>query len=317
MRTKCTSQGYPTFPRTLDEFQRRFVTEKSCLVYLAKVRWPRGFDCPRCRNRQGWKDSPRSFRCRRCRKEIHLTAGTIMHRSHLPLRHWFWAAYLMGTMTPGISALQLQRQLGIGSYESALYLCRRLRRAMVNPQREPLKGIVEVDDAFIGGKGTSPKGHHMETKAPIVAAVENRGNHTGRIRLQVVPQVTRKELYSFIQNNVAPGSQIRTDGWHPYRGIEVYGYEHIPRVQGRSYKGRKRAGEILPWVHRVIGNLKTWLRGTHHGVDREHLQSYLDEFTFRYNRRYYREQSFLTLLVLTTQVAPSIQRRLKVSASSG
>lgn len=291
-------------------------TEKACLKYLFYTRWPQGFECPACHGRKAWSVSHRSYRCSSCRREIHLTAATVMHGSHLPLQYWFWAAYLMGTLTPGISALQLQRQLGMGSYETALYLCRRLRKAMVNPTREPLQGIVEVDEAFVGGKGTSPKGHHVETKAAVMAAVENRGEHTGRIRLQAVPQVTREILHAFIRNNIARGSHIRTDGLFAYRGIEAYGYEHSPRVQGRSYEGHKRAIEFLPWVHRVIGNLKTWLRGTHHGVTKKHIQSYLDEFTFRYNRRYYREQSFLSLLVLTTKIPP-LRSKSKLVASSG
>jgi len=204
----------------------------------------------------------------------------------------------MSTLTPGISALQIMRQLGIGSYKNALYLCRRLRKAMVNPEREPLTGVVEVDDTYVGGPGKGPRGRGSEGKVPVVVAVENRGDHTGRIRLGVVPDVTKKSLHPFILKNIAYASQVNTDGWDGYWGLETYGYQHRPKVQGCS----KRAASILPWVHRVIGNLKTWIRGTHHGVDPEHLQGYLDEFTFRYNRRRYREHAFLTLLILATHV---------------
>jgi transposase-like protein len=219
----------------------------------------------------------------------------------------------MSTLTPGISALQLMRQLGIGSYRTALYLCRRLRRAMVNPEREPLMGTIEVDDTYIGGPEKGTRGRQTETKVPVVVAVENRGDHTGRIRLSVVPDVSQASLHPFICKNITPGSPINTDGWDGYWGLDAYGYKHRPKVQGSP----QRASKILPWVHRVIGNLKTWLRGTHHGVNPDHLQEYLDEFTFRYNRRRYREHAFLSLLILTTRIKPSrhLPKKLLVSSA--
>lgn len=306
MRRKLTSQGYPQFPRTLGEFQRRFSTEKACLGYLALVRWPEGFGCPWCGSRIGWRVGLRRWRCRGCRRNVQLTAGTILQDSHLPIRYWFWAAYLMSTLTPGISALQLKHQLGIGSYRTALSLCRRLRRAMVNPMREPLKGVVEVDDAYIGGpehrRGRRRiVGRRVETKIPIGVVVENRGDHAGRVRMEVLPDLTHDALAGFIGRSVAADSQVNTDALPAYRGLDPLKYHHCPKVQREP----KRAGKILPWVHQVIGNLKTWLRGTHHGrITRQHLQSYLDEFTFRFNRRNYREHAFLSLLVLATRLKP-------------
>lgn len=232
-----------------------------------------------------------------------ITAGTVLQDTHLPIRYWFWAAYLMSTMTPGISALQLQRQLGIGSYRTALYLCRRLRRAMVNPEREPLTGIVEVGYTCIGGPGKSLRRRRSESKVPVVVAVENCGDHTGRIRLGVVHDIKQRSLHAFIRSNITPGTQINTNGWDGYWGLDAYGYKHRPKVEDSP----ELAANILPWVHRVIGNLKTWLLGTHHGVDPEHLQGYLDEFTFRYNCRRYRKHAFLTLLVLTMRLKPKPQ----------
>jgi transposase-like protein len=311
MRRKRTSQGYPQFPRTLGEFQRRFSTERACRDYLIGVRWPQGFECPWCRHRAVWDLGLRRLRCRGCRKNVWITAGTVLQDSHLPLHYWFWAAYLMSTLTPGISALQLQKQLGVGSYRTALFLCRRLRRAMVNPEREPLKGTIEVDETFVGGPEPHG-GSRMEVKVPVAVAVENRGDHTGRIRLARIPDVTRESLHGFIRKNVTPGSEIRTDGRWSYRDIEDYGYTRR-RVVPRN---RKSGSEGLPWVHRVIGNLKTWLRGTHHGVDPKHLQTYLDEFTFRYNRRHYREHSFLSLLILTTRIGPKLPAPKKLVPSS-
>jgi len=313
MRQKRTSQGFPIFPKTLCEFQRRFATEEACIAYLINIRWPVGFECPFCQCGKAWRLSLRSFRCQGCRKEIYVTAGTVIHRSHIPLQYWFWAAYLMSTLTPGISALQIQHQLGIGSYETALYLCRRLRRAMVNPAREPLNGVVEADEFYVGGPKKGRRGRGSEGKVTVAAAVENRGDHTGRIRLQIIPDASSKSLHSFVRNNVACGSQVNTDDWGGYMGLEACGYNHQPRVEG--FPGN--AAKILPWVHKVIGNLKTWLRGTHHGVDPEHLQEYLDEFTFRYNRRHYRESAFLTLLVLVTKLKPLRLNSKKLVASSG
>jgi transposase-like protein len=184
---------------------------------------------------------------------------------------------------------------------------------MVNPEREPLTGTIEVDDTYIGGPGKGKRGRGSEEKVPVVIAVENRGDHTGRVRLGVVPDVTKESLHPFICKNITPGSQINTDGWYGYWGLESYGYIHNPKVQGAA----QNAGKILPWVHRVAGNLKTWLRGTHHGVDPEYLQGYLDEFTFRYNRRRYREHAFLSLLVLATKMKslPCSQSKLVPSSA--
>lgn len=303
MRQKRTSQGYPIFPRTIEEFQRRFATERACRDYLMKVRWPDGFDCPRCGHRSAWEMDLRRLRCRGCHADVRITAGTILHDSHLPFRHWFWAAYLMSTMSAGISALQLYRHLGIGSYRTALSLCRRLRKAMVNPAREPLTGVVEVDETYVGGaqvrKGML--GRKIGDKVPVVVAVENRGDHAGRIRLRAIADVSSDSLHPFICENIARGTQLNTDDWKGYSGIDGYGYKHRPKVQGTE----ERAGKILPWVHRIIGNLKTWLRGTHHGVEPKYMQGYLDEFTFRHNRRHIREHAFLSLLILSTRLKHS------------
>ena len=300
MRRKRTPQGFPQFPRTLGEFQRRFATEDACAKYLIEVRWPEGFKCPNCQHTKGWRISLRSYRCAGCRKEIHATAGTVLHGSHLPLRYWFWATYLMATLKPGISALQLQRQLGIGSYRSALYLCRRLRAATINPAREPLKDVVEVDLAFIGGERGDRLWQWASGKIPIIVAVENRGEYTGRIRMQMLEGTGKWATFPFICKNIAPGSQINTDGGLEFEGLGGKGYIHRPRIQRKP----SDAGKILPWVHRVISNLKSWLVGTHHGVTPEYLQTYLDEFTFRYNRRAHWHAAFLSRLVLSTQIKP-------------
>lgn len=292
------------FPRTLGEFQRRFATERACLEYLAAVRWPTGFICPSCGHNEAWRMGLDLWRCKRCRKRASVTAGTVLHGSHLPLCHWFWAVYLMSTLTPGISALQLQRQLGIGSYRSALYMCRRLRRATVNPEREPLNGVIELDDAYVGGVEKGSVGRRTKTKKIVVVAVENRGDHAGRVRIQHLPALSWDLIRQFVATNITPGSEVHTDGvsFYRYSDWSPLGVSHIPRIQ----KTPERAGKFLPWVHQVIGNLKTWLRGTHHGrMEAPHFQEYLDEYTFRFNRRGVREHGFLTLLLLAAKRGPA------------
>jgi transposase-like protein len=225
----------------------------------------------------------------------------------MPLRLWFWAAYLVTTHTPGLSALQLQRQLGIDSYETAWAMLHKLRRAMVRRGRDALKEKVEVDEAYIGGLEVGLKGgRQLLEKALIVAAVEVRGRASGRVRLQVVPDASAASLTGFIAANVERGATVLTDGWGAYVPLREMGYRHRRRTQRHP----TRAGKILPRVHRVFGNLQTWLRGTHHGVGKQHLQVYLDEFTFRFNRRRTPMAAFQTLLGLATSHGPTTYNML-------
>ena len=217
-----------------------------------------------------------------------------MHGSKLPLTVWFWAAYLMATHSDGISARQMGRQLGLGSYKSAWLLCAKLRRAMVNPARALLSGLVEVDETQIscrtkedpvaGGRGRDPDG-----KMQVIAAVEVVGAAPGRLRLGVIENASSASLHPFIQANVATGSTLKTDGWSAYPGVS--GFRHEPHVVGKM-----AAHLVLPWVHRVFSNLKTWALGVYHGLRRKHLQSCLDEFVFRFNRRRTPHAAFRTLL---------------------
>jgi len=220
----------------------------------------------------------------------------------MPLTLWFWAAYLVTTHTPGLSALQLQRQLRIDSYETAWALLHKLRRAMVRPDRERLKEKVEVDETYLGGPEVGLRGgRQLLDKALVVAAVEVPGRASGRVRLQVVPDASGPSLTGFVKANVEPGATVLTDGWGAYAPLSAMGYRHRPRTQGDP----RRAAKILPRIHRVFGNLKTWLRGTHHGVGHPHLQAYLDEFTFRFNRRRTPMAAFQTLLGLATLHGPT------------
>jgi transposase-like protein len=298
----------PEYPRSLHEFRKLFADEAACRVYLARSRWPEGFQCPRCRHGEALELPTRLlWRCRACGYDTSVTAGTVLHRTRVPLTQWFWAAYLVSTQTPGFSALQLQRQLGLRRYETAWAMLQKLRRAMVRPERELLRDKVEVDETYIGGPEAGLRGgRHVIDKAIVVGAVEVRGKASGRVRLKVVPDVSARSLTGFVRANVAAGAVVLTDGWGAYDPLPKQGYRHRARTQGDP----RRASKILPRIHRVFGNLKTWLRGTHHGVGHAHLQAYLDEFTFRFNRRRTPMAAFQTLLGLGSQHQPTTYKQL-------
>src|SRR5213593_933344 len=291
--------GRPDFPKSLKEFQARFRDDEACRTYLAACRWPEGFRCSRCEQAEVFALPQRRLRqCKACGRQTSLTSGTVLHRTRLPLTVWFWAAYLVTTHTPGLSAVQLQRQLEI-SYETAWALLHKLRRARVNPEREALKDQVEVDETYLGGHEAGMKGgRQLLEKALIVGAVEVRGRAAGRVRLQVVPDASVRSLTGFVKRTVAPGTPILTDAWQAYATLGDLGYRHRPRTQGAP----ARAAKLLPHIHRVFGNLKTWLAGTHHGVGHDHLQVYLDEFAFRFNRRRTPMAAFQTLLGLASGI---------------
>jgi len=299
----------PPFPRSLPEFQAWFGTDEACLRYLIDSRWPEGYRCPRCGHGEAYELATRSLlKCRRCGYQASVTAGTALHATHLPLRHWFWAAYLVTTHTPGISAVQLQRQLGITRYETAWGMLQKLRRAMVRPERDRITGMVEVDDAYVGGVEEGRRGGRRRdsSKAIVVTAVEIRGKGSGRIRLGVVEDVSAQSLVGFVEAAVAPGSVVFTDAWRGYASLHKKGYDHRPKTQGAG----ANAPNLLPRAHRAISNLKTWLLGTHHGVGRKHLPHYLNEFVFRFNRRHTPMAAFQTLLGLAGQHTPTTYKML-------
>ncbi len=297
----------PEFPRTIIEFQERFPDERSCREYLLASRWPEGFVCPRCGHDRAWPVTERLlWECAQCRRQTSATAGTVLHRTRMPLHLWFWGAYLMTTATPGISAVQLQRQLGITRYETAWMMLHKLRRAMVNPQREPLTKAVEVDETFIGGPEAGLKGGRQQgNKKLVVVAVEVRGAGCGRVRMQVIDDASAQTLSGFVTASITAGARVHTDGWSGYQPLPRLGYDHQPRSQRAHRLTSTDHDEILPRVHRVIGNLKSWLQGTHRGVSGEHLQVYLDEYTFRFNRRRTPMAAFQTLLGLGSQQTPT------------
>ena len=329
------------FPGSLPEFQHLFPNEAACAAYLERARWREGFVCRHC----GAADEPYRFanrsgvlRCRHCGRDNSLTAGTVMERTHIPLSVWFWAAYLVTTQTPGISAVQFQRQLGLSRYETAFQILHKLRGGMVRPDQDRIGGkaeeIVEADETWVGGR-TRGKGRGVHGMILVAGAVEVRqrkratsslnkrkkGRYAGRVRLAVIPDRSANSLGGFIESAVAPGARIITDDWSGYADLSARNYLHTAVAQ----RGNPQVTEeFMPIIHLVFSNLKTWLRGIHHGVSPQHLQAYLNEFTFRFNRRFYPFNAFRSLLgiagdltALTYADLYGEKPRLTTSGSSG
>jgi len=279
------------YPRTLRELDEQYGTEAACREYLEQMRWPEGFVCPHCSGRRSWRTERGLWMCGDCGSQTSVTAGTIFQGTRIPLKVWFQAIWWVVSQKNGASALGLQRVLGFGSYRTAWTWLHKLRRAMVRPERERLTGQVEVDETFIGGVECGGGRRHRGNKALVVV----RGRAIGRIR------IGSANLIAFIQRNIEPGSSVITDGHKGYCSLASVGYVHDRRVHLGS---REDAHALLPRVHRVASLIKRWLLGTHHGaVSREHLDYYLDEFTFRFNRRSSRTRGKLFYRLLEQAVA--------------
>lgn len=267
------------YPKTLLEFQEQFITEEACRDYLFHVRWPDEIICPRCGHRTVWTTNRALYMCQRCDLQFSLTSGTIFEGTRKPLRLWFWAMWYVINQKHGVSALGLQQVLNLGSYRTAWTWLHKLRVAMVRPGRERLSGTIEVDETYIGGEQPGKRGRGAAGKALVVIAVEDKDEHLGRIRLRRVPDASAASLVTFVEDCVEPGSVINTDGWAGYKPISSKPYTH-------SVISEAAEDGLTPLVHRVASLLKRWLIGTHQGaVKPSHLDYYLDEFTFRFNRR--------------------------------
>jgi hypothetical protein len=325
------------FPTSLPEFQKVFPDDAACAKYLEAMRWPKGFICPTC----GHADKPYRFpsrssvvlRCRKCKLNASLTASTVMQSTHTPLSTWFWGAYLVTTQTPGQSALQFQRQLGLSRYETAFQILHKLRAGMVRPERDSIGGDypVEVDECYVGGR-TRGQGSGVHNMATVVGAIEVRARkdaearaakylrshdkgiplkklvYAGRLRLRVIESRQSPELIPFVTENVTKGSLVRTDGFARYRCLPELGYKHdYLIVDGDPAK----ADAHLPMIHLVFSNLKTWILGTHHGaIGQHHLQAYLNEYVFRFNRRFYPMTAFNSVLGLAAHAASPTYQEL-------
>ena len=289
------------YPRDLLELEARFSTEQACRGYLFQLRWPDGFECPRCGGRKAWPASDLLWECVGCHRQISVTAGTIFQDSRLPLTVWFRAVWWVTSQKNGVSAMGLQRVLGLKSYKTAWTMLHKLRHAMVRPGRDRLHGRVEVDEAFVGGEEEGVHGRQIKSKAMIAVAVEEDGDGIGRVRMRRIPDASAESLMPFIEDSVEPGSVVRTDGWLGYQPLNSKGYRHkITLLKGNS----KTASELMPRIHLAVALLKRWLLGTNQGgVSTEHLDAYLDEFTFRFNRRKSRSRGKLFYRLLEQAVA--------------
>jgi transposase-like protein len=298
------------YPKNLTEFESRFSTEESCHSYLLKLRWSDGFRCPRCCGCKGWPIRISLFQCATCGYQASVTSGTIFQGSRMPLTLWFRAIWWITSQKSGASALSLKRILGLGSYETARSWLHKLRRAMVRPDRDRLSGTIEVDETYIGGLEEGLRGRQVENKTLVVIAAQQDGTKIGRVRMKQIPDASSASLHAFITASIDPGSTLVTDGWTGYSGLENLGYKH--KIINLS-KQRKSASDLLPCVHRVVSLLKRWLMGTHQGaVSHDHLDYYLDEFTFRFNRRTskYRGKLFYRLLEQAVQTPPSSYNKI-------
>ena len=277
-------QASKDYPRSYGEFRAWFPDDGACLDYLDWLRWPMGFLCPRCAGKTAWRLRDGRWWCARCRRRVSATAGTIFHRTQTPLTVWFAAAWYMTSSKNGVAAKTLHRLLGFGSYQTVWAMLHRYRNAMIRPGRDRLSGDVEVDETMIGGVKPGKRGRGAAGKVLVAVAAERiQPKGFGRCRLVVIPNAESKTLRTFLSDHIEPGSVLLTDGLSSYIGAAGSDYEH----KATSVKGSgMQAHKVLPAVHRVAALVKRWLLGTHHGaVAMDHMQSYLDEFTFRFNRR--------------------------------
>jgi len=304
-------------PRSLLEFQKQFPDDATCAEFLFERRWPRGFICPRCGDGRAslLKSRAWTYQCQHCWRQTSITAGTIMHRSKLPLRTWFWAAHLMAIHSNGMSALQLRTQLKV-RYPTAWLLAQKLRRAMVDPDREKLRGVVEIDQTEVPFRTkdsdvdlTKPKKILIigavevidiitQKPRPLKIGAKYLNTRAGRVRLAAIPNNSAAALQAFIRDNVEPGTTVITDAHRSYPGITAYPHD------ARKVKGMA-AHIVLPWIHRVFSLLKRWGLGTFHGLRPKHVDRYLNEFVFRFNRRFYRHVSFEMILGLGAAHPPT------------
>ena len=270
---------------TFKEFRTRFATEDDCRNYLFEQRFSDGFICPKCGCKEFYYLKTRhTCQCKQCRRQTSVTAGTVMHSTHLPLTTWFWAIYLCVTDKRGISAKGLARQLDL-AYESAWFLLVRIRSAMrERDQNYMLEGIIEMDEAYLGAPRRGKKrGRGTERRKMAVAVSKDEKEHPLFLRLQMIPNIKRETLQSVINNHVKPGSSVECDGYRSYPGLENV-----------SVDASKYETSDLKWVHIAIGNFKAFLLGTYHGSCGRY-QPYLDEFCFRFNRRFHPSQLFSRL----------------------
>lgn len=288
------------YPKTLLDFEERFSTEEACREYLFKLRWPEGFQCPKCGYGKAWPIK-RYFlcECTYCGFQVYIMAGTIFQDTKKPLRLWFRVMWYITSQKYGTNALGVQRALGLGSYHTAWTWLHKLRRAMVRPGRDRLFGTVQIDETYIGGEKPGKRGRGAAGKTLVVIMVELKEGKTGRIRLSRVADASGPSLEGAIVESVEPGSIVQTDGWEGYNRLSELGYRH-EIIRKEAVIGKN----VLPKVNRVAALLKRWLLGIYQGrVESSHLDYYLDEYTFRFNRRTSRSRGKLFYRLMQQAVA--------------
>jgi hypothetical protein len=294
--------GGVDYPTTYQQLLKWFPHDAACLEYLARLRWPDGFVCPGCGFGEFWRTGRGLWMCRRCERKTSVTAGTIFHRTRTPLSTWFAAIWFITSQKNGMSALGLQRVLGFGSYETAWAWLHKLRRAMVRPDRDRLGGpgsVVELDETLVGGVDTGSRGGYAGKVAVMIAVERNASGRLGRVRMAVAERPNTVALVEFAAMVIEPGSTVRTDGARILQRLPAAGYLHEP-VNGYSAEDQT---SIVPGVHLVASLLKRWLIGTlHHRVEVQQLPYYLDEYTFRFNRRASKSRGLLFYRLLQQAV---------------
>jgi transposase-like protein len=303
------------YPESWRELLAWFPDDAACLGYLERLRWPDGFVCPACGGAERWRMRDGLLRCASCDRRTSATAGTIFAGTRSPLSLWFAAAWYITNQKSGVSALGLQRALELGSYETAWAWLHKFRRAMVRPGRDKLTGEVEVDETYVGGVAPGKHGRGAEKKTVVLIAVEKRGRGMGRVRFARVQDTTGDSLLPAIEELIEPGSVVSTDGHAGYNGVDGAGYLHD---RHSLYASGDPAHVAMPRVHRVASLLKRWLLGTHQGAVRpQQLDYYLDEFSFRFNRRgsNHRGLLFYRLLEQAAQTEPRPLARMLGGAS--
>jgi transposase-like protein len=300
------------YPLNVIDFQEMFPNDQACFAYLCLIKWPEGFVCASCGGHDYWTIKPYRVMCKNCRTKQSVTAGTVFQDLHLPLHVIFQAMWYVICQKNGVSALGLKSILGLGSYETAWAWMHKLRTAMVRPGRDKLSGTVEVDETLVGGEHEGKRGRGAQGRELVLIAVEDTEHGMGRIRLKHIPNASSKTLEEAVTELVAPGSVVRTDGWRGYNTLQQKGFTHIVV----KHKNQEPGEDPTPMVHRVASLLKRWLLGTHQGAQNfSHLHYYLDEFTFRFNRRKATSRGllFLRLVQQALQVDPAPIASLKAS----
>jgi len=276
---------------SLLEWQKRYGTERACEKVLVKIRWPNGFECPRCQSKNAtFLRTRKKYQCSQCRYQVSITAGTLFHSTNLPLVKWFWAIYLTATDKGGISALRLAKHIGV-SWPTARQMLKKIRTAMKDRDSVyRLQNLIEFDDAYVGGKRTGKRGRGAAGKKPILVAVEDREETAGFMAIEAVDVISKETVREFLHKHLKEGQTVRTDAFPALNPV----YEHHDHQ--KKVVPVEESSSWLPLVHVVIGNLKKFLNGTFHGVSLKYLQEYLDEFSYRFNRRFWEPELPLRLL---------------------